>query len=219
MSTTTIARIERAGPDMRARRLVFTDGSPSRVTSAAAVRELGIEEEVEISPETLEEALAAIEPSLAKERALRLLGYREHSRAELQRKLRDSGYPDGVSSAIVARFVEVELVDDARFASAWVRSRRASCYGSRRIRQELERKGIAAEIVDAAIAEEAPDGDDESARAQAALGSRTAIDRAGRDKLVRRLVSRGFSLGVSIAAVNATRVMGSEGIDTPPDLP
>ena len=217
--STTIARIEHAGPDLRARRLVFSDGSPSRITSASALKELGIEVGADVSLEALEEALAAVEPALAKDRALRLLGYREHSRAELERKLRDSGYPHGLAAAIVARFVEVELVDDARFASAWVRSRRLSGYGSRRIRQELERKGVTPETIDAALDEESPDADDELARARAALGSRTASDRAGRDRLVRRLVSRGFSLNVSLTAVDAIQTMGRSEVDTPPDLP
>jgi regulatory protein len=217
--STTIVRIEHAGPQMRARRLVFQDGSPSRTTSATAIRELGVEEGSDVSPEQLDMALEAIEPALARDRALLLLGYREHSRAELERKLRDSGYSRELSSRIVKRFVEVELVDDARFAAAWVRSRRLSRYGARRIRQELQRKGIAPEVIDGALDEEAPDETDELLRARAALGSRAASDRAGRDRLVRRLVGRGFSLGVSIAAVNATRPTGSDSVDTPPDLP
>ena len=217
--STTVARIEHAGPDMRARRLVFSDGSPSRTTSAAAIKELGVEEGAELSPQMLEDALAAIEPGLAKDRALRLLGYREHSRAELERKLRDSGYPRGLSAGIVERFVEVELVDDARFASAWVRSRRIARYGTRRIRQELERRGIAPEVIGAALDEGSPDSDDELSRAVAALGTRAASDRSSRDKLVRRLVGRGFSLGVSIAAVDTTRSPGSDDMDTPSDLP
>ena len=214
----TIARIENAGPGLRARRLVFSDGSPTRTTSAAALKETGIQEGTEITPEALESELATIEPPLAKDRALRLLGYREHSSAELEHKLRDSGYPKPVAASIVARFVEVELVDDARFAGAWIRTRHCAGYGARRIRQELERKGVAPETIDAAFEESATDGVDEFARASAALGSRQAHDRASRDKLVRRLIGRGFSLTVAIGAVDASR-MGSDEVDTPSDLP
>jgi SOS response regulatory protein OraA/RecX len=215
---TTIVRIENAGPGLRARRLVFEDGSEPRLTSKAALKELGLEVGAETSPETLEAALSEIELPLAKDRALMLLGYREHSQFELAKKLRECGYPRDIAEAVVKRFVEVQLVDDARFAASWVRSRRSARYGTRRIKQELDRKGISEDVVLAALEEESPDGDDELARAQAALGARVAEDRKGRDKLVRRLVGRGFSLGVAIEAVNSSAASGCDTMDTPSDL-
>jgi regulatory protein len=214
--STTVARIEHAGPDLRARRVIFSDGSPTRVTSAAAIREIGLEEGTAVVPEALDDALSSVELPLAKERALLLLGYREHSANELERKLRDSGYSADVATAVVKRFVEVQLVDDSRFASAWVRSRRASGYGTRRVRQELERKGIDAETIGAALADEADDAD-ELARALAALGSRKATDRRSRERLIRRLASRGFPLGIAVSAVDMVD-SASDDTDMPPDL-
>ncbi len=89
----SLERIEIAGPGSKARRLVFDDGLDPRLTSAAAVKALGLVPEMDISREAVERSLADIEPALAKDRALRLLGYREHSAAELRRKLQDNGYP------------------------------------------------------------------------------------------------------------------------------
>lgn len=196
----TIERIENAGPGAKARRLVFDDGSEPRLTSAAAVKQLCLEAGVSMSRSALEETLAEIEFPLAKERALMLLGYRDHSIAELQRKLRDCGYSPSVARAVTDRMTEVELLDDERFSSAWTRSRVSAGYGPRRIRQELVRRGIDPELADAAIAESI-DGEGEVARARSALRGRTAANRAERDKLVRRLVSRGFSLSVALAAI------------------
>lgn len=198
----TLERIEIAGPGSKARRLVFDDGLDPRMTSAAAVKELGLVSEMLISREDVERSLAEVEPALAKDRALRLLGYREHSASELRRKLQDNGYPRTLAESITQRYVDVELVDDRRFAASWVRSRVSAGYGSRRIKQELAQRGVDAEVIDEALAD-AVDPQGEVDRARQALGARTASDRAGRDKLVRRLVTRGFSLSVALAALHA----------------
>jgi SOS response regulatory protein OraA/RecX len=200
MCCTMIERIETAGPGSKARRLVFDDGSEPRLTSAAVLRERGLKEGDTIWLEDLENALSPIEYRLAKERALRLLGYREHSAAELRGKLRDSGYPQAVAAAVTDRFVEVELVDDARFAGLWTRSRIAAGYGPRRIRRELSQRGIDADLIDRELSESF-DPREELGRARAALGSHAATDRAGRERLVRRLVSKGFSLSIALRAV------------------
>ena len=197
-----LERIENAGPGSKARRLVFDDGLDPRCTSAAAVKELRLEAGAPIERETVEEALGRAEPALARERALKLLGYREHSSSELRRKLQDNGYPDAIAAAVTNRFVEVELVDDRRFALIWTRSRLAAGYGGRRIKQELAQRGIEPELIEEVFAETI-DPSEEVARARESLRGRTATDRAGRDKLVRRLVSRGFSFAAALRALDA----------------
>jgi regulatory protein len=194
-----IVRIEDAGPDRKARRLVFDDGTEPRLTSGAAVKALGIEVGSNTALETLETSLSEVEFPLAKERALLLLGYRERSRAELTRKLRDSGYSADIAARVVERFTEVELLDDDRFAAAWVRTRSAAGFGARRIARELAEKGIAPETASAAL-ESISSSDAQLDLARKMLRGRTAADRKERDKLVRRLVSKGFSLQTALQA-------------------
>lgn len=198
----TLERIETAGSDGKARRLVFDDGLDPRFTSAAAVRELGLEPNTILGRDAVEEGLRGVELRLAKERALSLLGYREHSAAELRRKLTDNGYPRSTVEAVVDRLVEIELVDDRRFACSWARSRVMSGYGARRIKHELAKRGINPDLVEEAL-DEVIDPDEEVHRARAALRGRTAQDRASRDRLLRRLVARGFSLQVALRALEA----------------
>jgi regulatory protein len=57
-----------------------------------------------------------------RERALRLLARREHSRAEMLRKLREDGNEDELA-ALLTRFEECGLLSDARFAEQFVSSR------------------------------------------------------------------------------------------------
>jgi regulatory protein len=198
---TTIQRIESAGPDARARRLVFEDASESRVTSAAALKLLALEPGSAVDLPELHAELAELEPRLARERALQLLGYRERSCAELRQRLLDNGYPAGVVDGVVGRFCEVELVDDARFASAWVRSRVSAGYGRRRVARELAEKGVDDDIIQSALDEEM--GGDEVSRARDSLRGRTARDAKERERLIRRLVSRGFELRVALEVVDS----------------
>lgn len=90
-------------------------------------------------------------PLSLKGRALRYLSQREHSRAELERKLA----PHAEDPAEVARVLD-ELqsrgfIDHARVADSVVH-RRAAKLGALRIRQELQAKGLGPELVSAAVA-------------------------------------------------------------------
>ena len=194
-----IIRIENAGPDLRARRIFFEDDPDFRTTAAAVVKKLGIAEGLEIERAALEESLAVEELPLAKERALQLIGYRERSAQELRSKLKDSGFPAHVAAAVVSRYTEVELIDDNRFTSAWIRSRRFSGYGDRRIRRELEDKGIDSLMALSAL--EADDGESELQRAIDCLRGRRPRDRADSQRMIKRLLIRGFSVSSARAAV------------------
>ena len=176
---------------------MFEDGSEPRITSAAVLKELGLA----VDSDVLEAGLAEAESVLAKERALRLLGYRERSAAELTRKLGESGYDSATVAPIVARFIELGLVDDERFAGMWVRSRVAAGQGAHRIQRELAEKGVAPQIISAALERDcAPDT--QVARARESLRGRRPADRKERDRLVRRLVTRGYDLSTALQAVS-----------------
>jgi len=66
-------------------------------------------------------------------------------------------------------------------------------------------RGVSPETIRNALSD-GEDSEDELARALSALGGRTAADRQGRDRLVRRLVSRGFALSVALRAVRASDI-------------
>lgn len=195
-----ITRIEIAGPDSRARRLIFDDYSDPRTTSAAVVKQLALSTDAPIDRAELETSLCAAESTLARERALQLLGYRERSAYEVESKLRDNGYPAHVAKSVVTRFTESQLIDDVRFAQAWVRSRMAAGYGRRRIATELSRKGVDDGIALSALAEDLG-AHTELQRARDSLRDRVPRDMRERQRLVRRLVSRGFDLRDALDAV------------------
>jgi len=84
--------------------------------------------------------------------ALRFLGVRLRSRRELLDYLDRKGCEREESEAALERLEGLGLVDDERFADAWIADRQAVRPRSKlRLGQELAAKGIAREVVDVAL--------------------------------------------------------------------
>ena len=84
-------------------------------------------------------------------RALRLLSQREHSRAELLRKLGPHVQEGEDLNAVLDGLQAKGFISEERVVES-VLNRRASRLGSARIRQELQAKGLGAEAVQQAVA-------------------------------------------------------------------
>ena len=127
-----------------------------------------------------------------KARAVSLLAQREYSRQELTDKLTAAqGSPEEVEQAL-AQLEAKGLVDDARVVETLV-NRRSGKLGATRLRQELQAKGVSAELVAETMA--GLKGT-ELARAQAVWQKKfgqLAATSAERNKQARFLASRGFS--------------------------
>ncbi|MFN6961549.1 MAG: recombination regulator RecX [Rhodocyclaceae bacterium] len=83
-------------------------------------------------------------------RAVRLLARREHTRAELARKLAAHGTPDEIEM-VLERLERAGLQSDARFAENYSRSH-AARLGAARLRQTLRSKGIDDALIEAQLA-------------------------------------------------------------------
>ena len=84
--------------------------------------------------------------------ALRLLGRREHGRAELQAKLKARGYTEAVAAGVLEGLKENGAQSDERFAAALARRRIERGYGPLYIRAELNDRQV-----DEALAQDALD--------------------------------------------------------------
>jgi len=131
-------------------------------------------------------------PAELKARALRHLVRREHSRAELARKLAPHAQSQEALDALLEQLVSRKQLSDERFAEERARmlSRK---YGPAKIRHDLKSKGIAEEIVERI----APV--DELAQARAILSRKYTEPASTREERARRarfLQSRGFSMDV-----------------------
>ena len=141
-------------------------------------------------------------PAELKARALRHLVRREHSRAELARKLA----PHAESPQAVAEVLDVLLsrkqLSDERFAEERARSLSRK-YGVAKIRQDLKSKGVPDEIVQSVSQE----GEVERARAILTRKYReAAMTREEKAKRARFLQGRGFSYDVIRSALSSLEV-------------
>ncbi len=105
------------------------------------------------APGTSPAAAGAGDPEAqARQICLRLLTIAPKTRAQLATALRRRGVPDEAAEAVLSRFTDVGLIDDAAFARAWVESRHHSRGLSRRsLSDELRRQGVQAEEIREAV--------------------------------------------------------------------
>lgn len=124
-----------------------------------------------LSERQVDELLGADQLQRAVEKALGLLAYRPRSEQEVRRRL-EPAFPPGVVEAALERLRRLGLVDDQQFARYWVEQRLAfRPRGARALRLELLRKGVQAELAEAASQQ---GGDErESAYRTAAARART----------------------------------------------
>jgi regulatory protein len=108
----------------------------------------------------------------AYKRALKLLGYRSRSEAELNRKLAQAGFSLQEIEAALEKLRGLKFLDDEAFASSFARDRIENRgYGPLRVERELRLKGVAKNLV-AAVLEESFGREQGKARARALLERR-----------------------------------------------
>lgn len=108
----------------------------------------------ELSEEKIAQLQAEDENEVAFQRAVRFIGYRMRTEAEVWDKLKDNNYPEEVIRAVVRRLQRDGLVDDERFAQIWVENRAEFHPRSHRaLAYELRQKGIAEEVIIETLAE------------------------------------------------------------------
>src|SRR3954454_11602163 len=91
--------------------------------------------------------------SVARAVCLRALTGAPKTRKQLADLLARRGVPEEAAVAVLDRFGEGGVIDDAAFAQAWVNSRQAGRGLARRaLRAELHAKGVDAEVAAAAVA-------------------------------------------------------------------
>jgi regulatory protein len=137
----------------------------------------------------------------ARAAALRALSSRPYTTAQITTKLQGR-YDDEAVRAVVAELTERGLLDDAAFAKAWRDSREhARPRSARLVRRELEQRGVARTVAEAAV-----EGMDDDATADRA--ARTQLRRmAGLDRetfhrrLGGYLLRRGYSEAVAYRTV------------------
>lgn len=127
------------------------------------------------------------------QRAVRLLARREHTRAELARKLAPHGTEEEIEN-VLNELSRTGLQSDARFAESYLRSQ-VGRLGAARLRQTLRQKGVASDTID----EQLTDLPDESSRARDVWNRKFGMPPADAKEWARQarfLQGRGFSTDI-----------------------
>ncbi|WP_129632267.1 RecX family transcriptional regulator [Candidatus Oscillochloris fontis] len=205
MPTGTITALRAQARDSQ-RVNLFIDGEFAIGMSLNTLAQAGLGVGMEIDAATWEWLEAAEHADRALHHALRLIEQRPRSVAELGQRLRRHDYSPAAIEHALNRLSDLGLLDDATFSRTWIENRRSfRPRGSLALRDELRRKGVARDLIDAALAaadgedvEEAADQELERARSLAQRALPRYANAPDRRTFQRRmggyLQRRGFSL-------------------------
>jgi regulatory protein len=136
---------------------------------------------------------------------LRQLTAAPRTRAQLAETLRRRGVPDDAAEAVLGRFTEVGLIDDATFAKAWVESRHyGRGLGRRALAAELNQRGVEREDIREAVAKLSLETELSTARSlvERRLRATAGLPAQARlRRLVGMLARKGYPAGLSYRVV------------------
>jgi regulatory protein len=175
---------------------------------------------LQVGQELDENRIASLQEEDAREvayqRALKFLSYRMRSSQEVQRNLQEHGVSEEDIAAVLERLQRGGLVNDSRFAQAWIENRSEYRPRSRRaLSYELRQKGIPEEVIEE-IFDRAGGEDEELAYQAACKQARKLKDLEWpefRRKLGGFLARRGFTYEVIAPVVD--RVWAEQGSGRP----
>ena len=130
--------------------------------------------------------------------ALRILTRRDHSKHELIQKLKMRGYAGEVIDEVITECERFEYINDERTAQVFVRQLHRKGYGRKRIRFELNLKGLRGNHIQAILSKSISDADEYQCAEKIFQKHARCFDREKnvlkrKDKLYRFLYGRGFS--------------------------
>ena len=127
-----------------------------------------------------------------KGRALRYLAAREHSRMELERKLKAHAESTEQLAQVLDELTAKDFISEARVVESVI-NRRAAKFGAARVKHELLGKGLDAELVAEAMSGLKATEVERARQIWRRKFDGPALDAAGRAKQMRFLAARGFS--------------------------
>ncbi len=130
---------------------VIIDGNKRVYLHRDIIVRFNIKQCVEIDNDTLTEILYASDLRRAKRRAMYLINERDYSYIQLFEKL-ENNYSEDICYEVVDYMAKKGYVNDRRYADEIVYNYMVcKCYGPRRVKQELYKRGIRGNIADEAI--------------------------------------------------------------------
>jgi regulatory protein len=163
-----VTKIERQKRNSR-RANLFIDGEFAFGIHDEVLLRSGIRKGDRLTEEALQKIRESEELSLARNRALKFLSARLRTEAEVRSDLVEKEFHPGTVDRVVLHLRELRLLDDMRYARAFVhdaRLRRA--LGRILLQKELQRKGVPQSVIQEVLAESARPEEEEDVAFRAA---------------------------------------------------
>jgi regulatory protein len=130
--------------------------------------------------------------------ALRILTRRDHSKHELIQKLKVRGYAGKVIDEVITECERLEYINDQRTAQVFIRQLHRKGYGRKRIRFELNLKGLCGKHIQTVFSKSISDADEYQCAEKIFQKHARRFDQEKdvlkrKDKICRFLYGRGFS--------------------------
>lgn len=132
-------------------------------------------------------------PPVLREQALAYLARREHSRAELSRKLEQAGHAPEDIAALLDDFEARNWLSDQRFAESYVADHRARS-GPLKLAYELRQRGVADSIIETVLAETRGSELERARKIWVKKYGDSPVDGKIEPRQARFMLSRGFDL-------------------------
>jgi regulatory protein len=174
--------------------VVDLDGAEWRTLPAEVVVRAGLATGLELDRTRARTLRRELRRHEALGRAARTLRARDRSARDVDSRLERAGFAPGERAEALGALERAGLVDDARFAAARAASLAERGWGDEAIAWQLERAGVAPELVAAAVAGLEPERD---------RAVRLAERRGGGAAAARFLMRRGFGEDAVEGAVGA----------------
>lgn len=142
------------------------------------------------------------DPASLRQRALGYLARREHSRADLARKLERAGFAPEAIGPVLDEFEAKNWLSDQRFAESWVADHRARA-GSVKLAYDLRQHGISDTLIESVLHDSR---DSELERAIAVWNKKFGRPPASpveKAKQIRFMLGRGFTQALIQRAIRS----------------
>jgi len=135
--------------------------------------------------------------------AVRILTYRDHSKYELKRKLKQRGFTSEVIDTVIIECQRLNYIDDQRTARVYISQLKRKCFGKRHIRMALKKKRLSGAVIEKILLENYTEAEDrENAgkllKKKMKTFNREEDSKKRRDKIFRFLYSRGFNKDIIV---------------------
>ena len=143
----TVTAVE---PRKKSLSALYIDGEYALKLDTQTLLENKVTPGTELDDETLHELIRKSDLRRAKEKALWLISYRDHSSRELYDKLRRD-YSEEATQSALERMQELSLINDEAFAERYARELSSKHQSPQNIRYKLLQKGIDKDTADSII--------------------------------------------------------------------